>query len=665
MWPPLPPKPEAEFDTECYPNYWLLKASPAGSSMQSWRLLAGDRFNQHQVAEIQTFFDTHTVYSFNGFGYDNWMIGYALSGATPEELKVINDRIIVDGIKPWELGLPRWEPADHIDLREVAPGDGSQKLYAGRMHSKTMRDLPYEPGTVLTDEQITNVDAYCGNDLAVLRELKEALRSPVKQRASLGQRYGLELRSKSDAQVAEAVLRKRCEIALGRRIYKPDVDWNFCFKFRVPGFISFELPQLRHALSIVRDAVFRLGGSGNVEMPDGLEGLQVTIGHTTYKMGIGGLHSQEQRLVVRSDDHTVILMPDVASYYPRLILNSGEYPPALGEAFAKEYESIIEERLANKALAKKLKHVGGPEYEDAVTGDAGGKIMINGTFGKTGSAFSVLFAPTMLIQTTLSGQLSLLMLIEWLELNGIPVVSANTDGIVLACPRDKRHAAEWLIDQWQTRTGLVMETEEYVALYARDVNSYFAIKSADDVKRKGEYALSGLMAKKNPDVEICSDAVAEFLAKGTPLLVTLAGCRDIRKFVTIQKVTGGGVKMWGDGPRKTDKVRDMIPRIEAHGWVKEGRKWRKGAELLDAHAAYASTYAQQTPEYLGKVVRWYYSTRAPGPIVYAKRNAVVSLSYGAKPCMTLPDEFPDDIDYAWYLRKCNAILRDVGFYPHV
>jgi len=28
--------------------------------------------------------------------------------------------------------------------------------------------------------------------------------------------------------------------------------------------------------------------------------------------------------------------------------------------------------------------------------------------------------------------------------------------------------------------------------------------------------------------------------------------------------------------------------------------------------------------------------------------------------MTLPDEFPDDIDYAWYVSKAEAILRDLG-----
>ncbi len=78
--------------------------------------------------------------------------------------------------------------------------------------------------------------------------------------------------------------------------------------------------------------------------------------------------------------------------------------------------------------------------------------------------------------------------------------------------------------------------------------------------------------------------------------------------------------------------------------------------------AYAQCFSPQTPEYLGKVVRWYYSMQAPGPIVYATNGNTVSLSYGARPCMTLPDEFPIDIDFDWYVTKADGMLRDVGYY---
>lgn len=666
---PPPPaagkRPEAFYDTECFPNYWLLKLRPRGGEAYAFRLRAGESFTQSEAARIRLLFEAYCVVSFNGNYYDVPMITAAISGYTAEQLKWLNDQIIVEKRKPWELGLPEWKPADHIDIMEVAPGMGSQKQYAGRIHCKKMQDLPYDPSHHLTEPEIVEVDTYCENDLDVLTELFDALAPQLRQREALSERYGLDLRSKSDAQVAEAVLKHRCEKALGRRIYKPEIDWNLKFRYKVPDFISFDTPQLKRALELVRESVFRLGANGSVEMPHQLAGLEITIGTSVYKMGIGGLHSQEKKLVAISDETYVIRMPDVASYYPNLMLNSGEWPPALGPQFLEEFRDIKDERLLCKALAKKLEKlgfVGTVEYEDAKSGDGGGKIMINGTFGKTGSIYSVLFAPTMLIQTTLTGQLSLLMLIGWLELYSIPVVSANTDGIVVKCPRDKIATFDYLIAEWEKRTGLEMETDDYLAIYARDVNNYFAIKTPDDVKRKGEYGKSGLVEKKNPDVEICADAAADFLAKRIPIEYTIAACRDIRKFVTIQRVNGGGVKMWGEGPRKGARVMDMVATLTANGWAKDGRKWRKGDMLTDPRTAYESCFEPQTPEYLGKVVRWYYGTRSPGPIVYASNGNTVSLSYGSRPCMTLPDDFPDDIDYQWYIDKAESMLHDVGYY---
>jgi hypothetical protein len=549
---------------------------------------------------------------------------------------------------------------------EVLPGTGSQKMYAGRIHCKTMRDLPYSPDHYLTAHEITEVDSYCGNDLDVLEALFVAVAPQLKIREDLGDRYGIDLRSKSDAQCAEAVLKRRCEQALGHRIYKPDVDWNLAFRYEPPDFLAFSTPQMQQAFEMVKASVFTLGASGAVTMPSQLAGLEIAIGTSVYRMGIGGLHSSEKSRAIHSNETHVLKSPDVASYYPSLMLNSGKYPKALGPTFVPVFGGLKAERLDDKKLQKQLEKSGlndTPEWTVAYNGNEGKKVFVNGTFGKTLSHYSVLFAPEMGIQTTVTGQLSLLMLIEWMEHYSIPVVSANTDGIVINCPRTHVDTCEALIKEWERRTCLEMDwpIDEYASIYSRDINCYIGIKADGEVKRKGAgIAKAGLVSKTSPDVEICSDAVAEYLSKGTPIIYTLAACRDIRKFVTVQKVAGGAVKLWGEGPRKGMLVRDMPATLLASGWSKEGRKWVKDGLLADAAAAYKSSFAPQRPEYLGKVIRWYYSTAAPGSIIYNTNGNTVSLSYGAKPCMVLPDEFPEDIDYDWYLANCESILRDIG-----
>lgn len=651
----------AFYDTECFPNYWLLKMQPENGPVFAFELNSGETLSERARANIEYLFTTFQTISFNGNGYDVWMIAAALNGFSCEQLKWLSDQIIVEGAKPWTLGLPRWEPADHIDVMEVAPGAGSQKQYAGRIHSKTMRDLPYDPNRILTTEEKREVSEYCGNDLSVLSDLFHALHFELEQRIKLSERYGIDLRSKSDAQLAEAVLRRRCEQATGRRIARPEINYNLAFKYQAPAFISFKTELLQNIFAKVTNSIFRLSESGNVALPKELDGLTIPINKSVYRMGIGGLHSSEKNITWESDENHVIRDNDVASYYPSLILNSGRWPAALGQAFLAEYAVITSERLAAKKLQGELKKSGDTSsdaYNIARCENERGKIMINGTFGKTGSAYSVLFAPEMLIQTTITGQLAILMLIEIHEMAGIPVISANTDGIVTYCEKWQVPISDEIIKQWEEITGLEMEIAEYKGIYSRDVNNYIAVKSNGDVKRKGAYGNGGLAAKVNPSCDICGDAVAAYLSKGTPILETIALCTDIRKFVTIRKVNGGALKMWGEGPKRDAKVKDMVNDLLRAGWVKDGRKWTRDGRTLAAKDAYETCFDAQRPEFLGHVVRWYYGVNTPGPIVYKSNGNLVSDSYGAAPCMTLPDSLPGNIDYKWYIDKAESMLAE-------
>lgn len=663
-----PSTPRAPCDTECYPNYWLFGIQLGPTVWQAEAAGPGARLSQSDRDRIVWLLDNVPIWTFNGLGYDQWLIGAAaVSGMSVEQLKTINDKIIVDRVKPWQLGLPRWAPRDHIDIMEVIPGAGGQKYKAGIIHYKTMQDLPYSPDTLLGPRQMAEVKQYNANDLGQLAALAEAVKPQIQLREKLTERYGIDLRSKSDAQVAEAVLKHRCEQALGRRIAKTEPDWNIRFNYNPPAFLHFESDRLREIIAIAKGAEFRLSASGAVCLPDGLEGLRVGFGTSVYRLGIGGLHSSEECAAHVADDEYVLLDVDVASYYPSLMLEAGAWPDALGPQFLREFAALKESRLADKVREGELKAAGdtsSAEYEAAHAGNNGGKIMINGTFGKTGSVWSPLFAPKMMIQTTLTGQLALLMLAERMELAGIAVVSANTDGLVLKPRRVMLDTARAIVKQWESDTGLEMEEAGYKAIYARDVNNYLAVKSNGGVKRKGQYAPTDLIMKKAPSCEICADACAAYVGDGVPVEVTVLSCTDIRKFVAIKNVAGGAAKMRGDGPRSSTKVADMLPRLLAHGWTKRGARWERGdEEPILAAEAYAQTFEPQVREEIGKVIRYYYSCAAPGPIVYAsgkKAGDLVSDTWGAEPCMVLPESLPSDIDYAWYIERAYTMLRECG-----
>lgn len=615
------PRPTAVFDTECYRNYWSIGFKSITDKRDIVRLRRTGS-EELDVKRLATIFKHWRVIGFNSINYDMPMIALAASGASNAKLKEASDAIILQNLKPWEFyelyGVNPPPFLDHIDLMEVSPGSPqkpSLKMYAGRLHSKTMKDLPFEPDHVLSRGDVEVLERYHANDLDVTEDFARELRQQVELRAEMSVQYGVDVRSKSDAQVAEAVIKAEIERALKRRIYKPDVKAH-SFKYKPPVWVKFKTPVMQEMLRKIVETNFVVSGKGEVELPETLAEADIPIGNSVYRMGIGGLHSSESQVSHFSDDEFVILDRDVTSYYPSIIINNNLYPPHLGEVFLKVYRSILERRVAakkagNKTVAETL------------------KIVLNGSFGKFGSPYSTLYAPNLMIQTTLTGQLAILMLIEALELRGMQVISANTDGFVTKVPRARRDEFNALLTKWEGITSLGTEETQYRSLHSASVNSYIAFKckfdkernvwiedQIDEIKRKGSLLGEGgpgkpgaAGMKKNPTNEVCIDALIAYLLEGTPFLTTIMKCRDIRKFVTIRKVKGGCVK---DG------------------------------------------------ELVGKVVRWYYSTSTQGPLKYRSTGNNVAKSDGAMPIMTLPDEFPNDVDYAWYVREATALLAEIG-----
>lgn len=617
-------------DIEVYHKYFLVAAKRVSdgkvvSLEMSARTARED--DDAKRARVRSFLLRHRIVTFNGMGYDLPLLGFFVCGATNAELKRASDQIINGRVRYWEverlldITIPRG--IDHIDLIEPQPNPViSLKGLNGRLHGRKMQDLPIEPDAQLTHDDMDLLTRYCGNDLDATHLLFDALTDPLAMRQAFREEYGVDFRSKSDAQMGEAMIRKRVEKARGERIDKVPTPPGTSFKYRVPDYISFQHPTLVRMLDRLREQEFYVQHNGKVDLPEWLAKQPIAIGTSTYAMGIGGLHSTEENRAIHSDDDAVLLDFDVASYYPAIILNSGLYPKSLGPEFLTVYRAIRDERVVAKRSGDKTK-------------DKGLKIALNGCFGKLGSPYSVLYAPHLMIAVTLTGQLALLMLIDRAEAAGISVVSANTDGIVFRCPREEaglpivkdRLTGEGclpeLVEQWMADTGFDLEATEYASLYSQSVNSYIAVKPDGSTKIKGPLAtprlegdLRGQMMK-NPQMDVLTTAVVEHIVRGVALEDTIRACDDVRSFVTVVKVTGGAT-------------------------------WRD--------------------EYLGKTVRYYWATGGEEilrkvPHTSTGIHGKVSKTDGCRPLMELPEDGrpPADVDYARYVDAACEILMDIGF----
>lgn len=627
-----------EYDIECYHNY--LMAGFYCKALNKYILMEKipDQGIDFDTRKLKWILQNFRFRTFNGRNYDVVMSEAIIAGFNTEQLKEVSDFIIqkkfdeygnVIKITPRDVrnkfklkklykndtGKYKLE-LDHIDLKEVCPGQASLKAYSARMHTHLMQDLPFHHAAYLNASQIQVLRWYHGNDLKHTDEIGMHLSKECELREVMSREYKIDLRSKSDAQIAEAVLKSELERLTGAEAWGTKVQPGTLYRFKPAPWLKFETENMKWVFDKVCSLNYEVGMNGSIFAPQELEDMLIPIGDAHYQMGIGGLHSTEKKAAHFARDGYKLIDTDVESFYPMLMLLLDIFPhqhPRMREVFW----NIVQRRLA-------AKHAGDKSTSNSL------KIVINGTYGKLGEKHSIIYRPDGIIQVCLNGQLSLLMLVERLELAGIRVVSANTDGIVSKPREDQEALFKSIIDQWMKETGLKMEDTRYSMLLSRDVNNYIAIKQEGAVtwdgktqkegwKGKGKYINfwhkdnidHNEQLKHHPSNLVSQEAVIEYLKHGKSIEDYVMRCNDVTKFITVRQVNRGG--------------------------------------------------AYKNGEFLGKTIRYYFATADKDPIIVVDNGHKVGNTLGAKPLMTMDGTLPGDLDRQWYIDEAYKILKDIAY----
>lgn len=132
----------------------------------------------------------------------------------------------------------------------------------------------------------------------------------------------------------------------------------------------------------------------------------------------------------------------------------------------------------------------------------------------------------------------LLKLCEELELNGIEVFSANTDGIVVKVYKSKKDIYDRIIKEWQENTKLGLDSEEYIAYINRDINNYTIEEVNGKVSYKGAMnpKMYAVDLSKGYSMPVVAQVVSDYFLKGTPILQGLYNCTNILDFCITQNV---------------------------------------------------------------------------------------------------------------------------------
>ena len=441
-----------------------------------------------------------------------------------------------------EYELP---PITDIDAHFYSKMDN----YRG-MESDKLNRLIDKWDRYIIDEWIPDMMRYNLNDVYIVCEIVRLNPDEIKSRYAVSKTYQVDVLNSSRSKTADTLFEKFYSKFSG---LAPE-QWKggktertaMSFKKVIFPFIEFKTPALKNLLS-------ELYGITIYRTSKDAFSKEVSIGNVTYNLATGGLHSQDRPMELWSttsfgDYYSptggrkyTIYHYDVASYYPSIMADHSVYPEHLNKgAFVGLIKWMRDTRVTVKHSNEKV--------IDGIPKDVLAlvlKIVINSIYGKFGFEKGSLYDRLAVLRVTVNGQLMLLMLCEALELEGISIISANTDGIMVKVYEDQEDKFNEISDWWREKTKMKADSDIVHCLIARDVNNYIAqfrtVKNGVP-KLKLEYkgALNPFMyaidLQKGYDMPIVAQAVSDYFLKGVPIMDTLQSAINILDFCKTQNV---------------------------------------------------------------------------------------------------------------------------------
>jgi hypothetical protein len=495
-------------------------------------------------------------------------------------------------------------PFSSVDLMKVGNiVRKSLKLVAVNLGWDKIQDIPIKPQDHLTVDQVQTVLDYNLNDVLITEELYYRLKNKIELRWEITNRYGINVVSESDSGMANRLLEKLYSEKTGIKI-------DELRKIRTPrDIIHFEnviFEDIQFEGKELRDELEQLYGMKWFKSQPFFR-KKITFNGVNYRMGIGGLHSDDEPGKFESNDNEDIIDADVTSMYASNLINHNLKPGHLTNDFLEIYKDLTNRRIEAKRRGDKS------EAETL-------KITILSVWGKTLNEHHWLYDPLVGLRLTVNGQLYILMLIEKLSLYGFKVISANTDGIVTIVPKKDRDLYNICCREWCEQTKFNLEFTEYKKYIRRDVNNYIAIKKDDTIKTKGIFTLSPEL-QQGMDKPIISNALWSYFIDGKPVKDTVIECDNILAFCVAKRTDDKFVNEYhyiGDNEKK---VKSLQKTLRFYMSTNGGTLYKKD-EQSDKLIAYC----------IGSLV------------------SILNGNTGKK-----IEEY--NVNYAYYIKECNKIIN--------
>jgi hypothetical protein len=417
---------------------------------------------------------------------------------------------------------------DQIDLFKIHHFDNvakftSLKMLEFNMRSSNIQDLPFSPGTYLTDNEIDVLIDYNKNDVNETSKFFDKSQDEIKLRKHLTKQYNRNCLNSNDKKIGvdylisemEKIKPGSCYNKIsGRRKPVQTHRTSIAFKDVIFPYIRFEHPEFIRIHEYLNNTTI-------TETKNCIKNLNCTIDNFTFHFGTGGIHGSVNPCTVAEDEYFAIKDIDVTSYYPSIGIVNRVFPEHLGEIFCDLYADIKTQRMGYKK--------GSPENKML-------KLSLNGSYGDSNNVYSPLYDPKYTMIITINGQLLLCLLAQYLmQIPELQMIQINTDGLSVKYPRHQSHQLNSICDWWKKFTCLDLEYNNYKRIFIRDVNNYIAESTDKKVKRKGVYEIEREW-HKNQSSLVIQKAASAALLNNSDIALFIYSHKDIMDFMLRTKV---------------------------------------------------------------------------------------------------------------------------------
>lgn len=510
---------------------------------------------------------------YNNLHYDQFIFKGILCGFDP---KAINDFIIAEGHKGWQYSsLLRKVYMVNYDVFHPRTDRGlkTHEAYLGNDICETT--VPFDIDRKLTDAEIAETVKYCRHDVEQTIEVFMQRKSEFDARMDLLKMFDLPLvyLGKTDAQLTAIILG-------AERPARPRDD-----EFDIVPLSCLDLGPYDFIRSWYLDSANQ----------DYSATLDFDIAGCPHKCAWGGLHGA----IAQYAGEGYFINVDVESYYPaemiaHELLSRNVQDPS-------KFKGIRDHRI-------ELKHAKDPRQKAL-------KLVINGTFGASKDKFNALYDPRQANMVCVNGQLMLIDLMHKLVRDaGAEIIQSNTDGVLIRMPDGFDGGPDAFYDrvddvayEWEHRTGMGLEFDEFTRVYQKDVNNYVLVAADGSMKTKGAYVKQ--LGPLDYDLAVVNKALVEFMVHGVPVEDTIAADDDLIDYQRVVKVSG----KYKYGVHGHERLTDRCFRVFAStresdgmiGRVKAGKAKPEKFGNTSEHSFIdnGDVHGKKCPDYLDKA--WY------------------------------------------------------------